>query len=389
MAATGVFVIVFGLALSLALILTPVAIYLGRRFRITSMAGGRRLNEGDLRGVPKLGGIVLYGSFVTTVLLAQFLPVPRMDPYEIIRLSGLLIGCTLTFIVGLLDDLFEFKSFWLFIAQFLAAGIAIVFQIFIEFFNNPLTGQQTDAWPFAVTVTLTFFWLVGMMNTVNWLDGLDGLAAGVAFIAGTMLFINGAFQVEPAQTSVSLLPLALMGASLGFLLYNFYPARIFMGGGAFLLGYILSTLSIIGGAKMAAILLVMGLPLLDSVWQVVNRLAQGKSPFTGDRGHVHFRLLDMGFSQRQIVVTYYLFCAFFGVLTLVIESQLYKFIAFGVMALLVIIGFALLLRSDQRRHKRCRARRGTAADVREDTAAPPPIQSSPPPRKGRRNIRRR
>lgn len=337
-----VFIIVFVLALSLALLLAPLAVYLGRRWGITAKPGGRRINEGDQRGVSKLGSIVLFGSFVTTVLVAQLLPVPRFDPNEIIRLTGLLLGSLLTFIVGLLDDIFEFRPLALFIAQYIAAAIAILFLIFIEFFNNPFTGQQTDPFPYLVTVILTFLWIVGMMNTVNWLDGLDGLAAGVAFIAGTLLFINSAFEVQPAQTSVSLLPLALMGASLGFLLYNFYPARLFMGGGAFFLGYVLATLSIIGGAKMATILLVMGLPLLDAAWQVVNRLAQGRSPFTGDRGHVHFRLLDMGFSQRQIVVAYYLFCSFFGLLTLVIESRLYKFVAFGVMALLVALGFALV-----------------------------------------------
>jgi UDP-GlcNAc:undecaprenyl-phosphate GlcNAc-1-phosphate transferase len=118
-----------------------------------------------------------------------------------------------------------------------------------------------------------------------------------------------------------------------------------MGGGAMLLGYLLGTLSIIGGAKMAAILLVMGLPLMDVAWQVVNRLRQGRSPFEGDRGHVHFRLLDMGFSQRQIVLVYYLFCAFFGILTLVIESQFYKFIALAVMLALVALGFVIVSRS--------------------------------------------
>jgi UDP-GlcNAc:undecaprenyl-phosphate GlcNAc-1-phosphate transferase len=344
----AVFIMVFALALSLALALAPLAVYLGRRFGIISIAGGRRINEGDRRGVPRLGSLVLFGSFMTTVIVAQFLPVPRMDPYEVIRLAGLLIGATLTFILGLMDDLFEFRSFAQFLMQFAAAAVAILFQIFIEFFNNPLSGQQTDPWPFIVTVTLTFFWIVGMMNTVNWLDGLDGLAGGVAFIAGTMLFINSAFQVSPPQTSVSLLPLALMGASLGFLLYNFYPARLFMGGGAFFMGYVLATLSIIGGAKMATILLVMGLPLIDAVWQVVYRLLRGRSPFEGDRGHVHFRLLDMGFTQRQIVLPYYAFCAFFGLLTLIIESRLYKFVAFGVMVLLVMIGIAVVMRSTPR-----------------------------------------
>lgn len=345
MNSTLAFVIVFVLAITISLAITPLALYLGQRFQIVSTPGGRRQNEGDLRRVSKLGGLALFSSFTVAVIVAQFLPVPRFDPYEVIRLVGLLLGGTVIFIVGLLDDIFDFKALPQFLGQFLAAGIAITFQIFIEYFNNPLTGQETEPWPFLVTVILSFFWLVGMMNTVNFLDGLDGLAVGVAFIAGAMLFINSAFRVQPPQTSVSLLPLALMGASLGFLLYNFYPAQIFMGGGAVYLGYLLGTLSIIGGAKMATILLVMGLPLLDVAWQAVNRLVRGRSPFEGDRGHVHFRLLDMGFSQRQIVLIYYFFCAFFGLLTLVADSQPFKFIALGVMIILVLIGFLLLARS--------------------------------------------
>ncbi len=347
MADWGIFLIVFILALAIALALNPLLDRLGRRWGIVTIPGGRRINEGDARRVSKLGGVSLYLGFTITVLLAQLLPVPRLDPYEIIRLTGLLLGGTIIFLVGLLDDIFHFNSFPQFLGQFLAAAIAIVFQIFIEMLNNPFSGTQTDPWPFIVTVTLSFFWMVMMMNTVNWLDGVDGLAGGVAFIAGAMLFINSAFRVEPPQTSVSLLPLALMGCSLGFVLYNFSPARIFMGGSAQYLGYLLATLSIIGGAKMATILLVMGLPLIDVMWQIVNRLRQGKSPFEGDRGHVHFRLLDLGFSQRQIAIYYYFFCAFFGMLTLITESQLFKFVALGVMLVLVSIGFIVLNRSRQ------------------------------------------
>jgi UDP-GlcNAc:undecaprenyl-phosphate GlcNAc-1-phosphate transferase len=339
------YVTVFILALGITLGVIPLLDRLGRRWGIVATPGGRRLSEGDQRRLSKLGGVSIYIGFTVTVLLAQLLPVPRLDPYEVVRLAGLLLGGTVIFIVGLLDDIFHFSSFPQFIGQFIAAAIAIGFQIFIEMLNNPFSGQQTEPWPFIVTVTLSFFWLVGMMNTVNWLDGVDGLAGGVAFIAGAMLFINSAFRAEPPQTSVSLLPLALMGCSLGFVLYNFYPARIFMGGGAIYMGYLLGTLSIIGGAKMATILLVMGLPLIDVVWQVINRLRQGRSPFEGDRGHVHFRLIDMGFGQRQIALVYYLFCAFFGILTLVIESQFYKFVALGVMFVLVMTGFVLLGRS--------------------------------------------
>ena len=336
------FGLVFGLALSTTLLLVPIADWVGRRFGITSKFGGRRQSEADARRVSKLGGVALYGGFVTAVLAAQILPVPRLDSYEVIRLSGLLIGGTVVFLVGLLDDIYDLSPLIQFLGQFLGAAIAIVFQIFIEYFNNPLTGAQTAPWPFWVTVAFSLFWLVGMMNTMNWLDGADGLAGGVTFIAGATLFINSAFRVEPAQTSVSLLHLALMGCTLGFVIYNFFPARIFMGGGATFLGYVLGALAIIGGAKMATILLVMGLPLVDSVWQVATRLREGRSPFSGDRGHLHFRLIDLGVSQRQIVVGDYLFCAFFGVLTLITASQVFKFAALGVMAAIVVGGFLFL-----------------------------------------------
>jgi UDP-GlcNAc:undecaprenyl-phosphate GlcNAc-1-phosphate transferase len=341
------FIIVFNLALCTTIMLMPVAISLGRHMGITAKPGGRRQSEGDYRRVSKLGGIALYGGFTLAVVAAQLLPVPRLDSYEVIRLIGLIAGGTLIFIVGIIDDKYELSYLPLFVAESVAAGIAISFQIFIEYLNNPLTGQQTDPWPFIVTVSLSYFWIVGMMNTVNWLDGMDGLAGGVAFIAGAMLFINSAFRVEPAQTSVSLLPLALMGAALGFLLYNFYPGRVQMGGSAYYLGYVLGTLSIIGGAKMATILLVMGLPVMDVAWQIMNRIRKGRNPAMGDRGHMHFRLQDIGFGQRQIVLLYYCFCTVFGVLTLVTTSQLFKAIALGVMFILIIIGFLVLSRLDQ------------------------------------------
>ncbi len=336
------YLVIVCLALGVTLLLIPLMDRLGRRWNIVSRYGGRRLSESDARRVSKLGGAALFGGFMVAVIAAQLMPVPRADPYEWIRLIGLIGGGVVIFGVGLLDDLFDLSPFQQFIGQFAAAAIAITFQIFIEFFNNPLTGQQTDPWAYWVTVTISFFWLVGMMNTVNWLDGADGLAGGVAVIAGLILFLNSAFRVEPAQASVSLLHLALVGSALGFLIHNFHPARIVMGGGAPFLGYVLGCLAIIGGAKMATILLVMGLPLLDSVWQVVNRVLRGKNPFTGDRGHLHFRLQDMGVSTRTMVLGYYVFCAFFGGLTLITESQAFKFIALGVMVLITLAGFALI-----------------------------------------------
>ena len=331
------FIIVFNTAFATALLIVPLARYLSLRFGVTSVPGGRRQER---IAMPTLGGMVIFGGFTVAVILAQFIPIERSDPYEIFRLAGLILGSAIIFALGVADDLFGLNWFQIFLGQILTSAIAIIFQIFIAFFNNPFTGAQTEAWSPIVTVALTLFWLVLMMNTVNLVDGSDGLAGGIALIAALVLFLNSAVRQEPPQTSISLLPLALAGALLGFLIHNFYPARIYMGGSAWFLGYVLGTLSIIGGAKMATILLVMGLPLMDLGWQIVNRVRHGNNPFSGDRGHLHFRLLDNGiFTPRQMALVYYSICAFFGFLTLVTTSQMFKFIAFAFMLICIAIGF--------------------------------------------------
>jgi len=331
------FIIVFNTALATALLIVPLARHLSLRFGVTSVPGGRRQER---VAMPKLGGLVLFGGFTVAVILAQFIPIERGDPYEVFRLAGLILGSAVIFLLGIVDDIFGLNWFQIFLSQIFTSAIAIVFQIFIAFFNNPFTGQQTTEWAPIVTVALTLFWLVLMMNTVNLLDGSDGLACGIALIAAVVLFLNSAVRQSPPQTSISLLPLALAGALLGFLIHNFYPARLYMGGSAWFLGYVLGTLSIIGGAKMATILLVMGLPLMDLGWQILNRVRHGKNPFSGDRGHLHFRLLDYGiFTPRQLALVYYSICAFFGFLTLVTASQMFKFIAFAFMLVCIAIGF--------------------------------------------------
>ncbi len=331
------FVIVFNSALVTALLAIPLARFLSFRFGITSVPGGRRQERISM---PKLGGLAIFLGFMVGIIVAQYVAIERQDPNEIIRLAGLIIGSIVIFILGVVDDVYDLNYIQLFAGQALTSAIAIGFQIFIEFFNNPFSGAQTDPWSPVVTVALTMFWLVLMMNTVNLLDGSDGLAGGIALIAGIVLFLNSAFRLEPPQTSVSLLPLALTGALLGFLIHNFCPARVYMGGSAWFLGYALGSLSIIGGAKMATILLVMGLPLMDLGWQMVNRMRHGNNPFRGDRGHLHFRLQDSGMlSPRQIALSYYAVCALFGFLTLVTTSELFKFIAFAVMLVFIAIGF--------------------------------------------------
>jgi UDP-GlcNAc:undecaprenyl-phosphate GlcNAc-1-phosphate transferase len=344
--------LIFALAFLISLILTPLAGRLGERWGLVDIPGGRHKHP---KPISRIGGVPLFIAFVSAVLISQaFVVTPwgggsplaaglgvlRTDPKEVFRLIGLLLGSTVIFLAGLYDDWRDLPPAAQYLAQLAAAAIAVAFLILIEYINDPVSGLQTPDFPYVVTVTVSIFWLGLMMNTVNWLDGLDGLAVGVVAIACLVLFGNAIFRLEPAQHSVAVLPVALLGAALGFLPFNFSPARVFLGScGAYFLGFALGALSIIGGAKMASILLVMGLPLLDLAWQVVNRISRGRNPVEGDRGHLHFRLADMGISQRVVVMGYYLFSAAFGGLALAIPSRLYKLIALLAMIGLSAAGF--------------------------------------------------
>ncbi|MGQ9489256.1 MAG: glycosyltransferase family 4 protein [Anaerolineae bacterium] len=329
------FGLIFAIGLIVSAVLAPLTQQLGRRFGIADRPGGRRRHQGE---VSRLGGIAMFAGFILAVwatlwLPASFLP-PRLDPKELTRLTGLLIGSTAIFLFGLADDRLQFPSRPQYVAQFLASLIAIVFIIFIERVNNPLgDGQIVFPWP--VVGALTIFWFMGMMNTVNWLDGLDGLAAGVSAIVAAFIAIH---MIREGQLSVALLPLALLGATLGFLPYNFNPARIFMGSnGSYFLGWALAALGIIGGAKVATVLLAMGLPILDVAWLIYSRRRRGGKASEAGRDHLHHRLLDIGLSQRQIVLGYYAFCAAFGALALFLESRLQKLVALGILALAALV----------------------------------------------------
>lgn len=315
------YAVVFAVAAVAAAVLTPFSAWIGRRLGLVDRPGGRRTHRGE---VPRLGGLALFLAFVIALGIGQAFRIPTADPNESRRLLGLILGSLWMFLVGLADDRWDLSPAVQILAQLVAGGIAIATLIFIERANNPLTDEVLVFPPILVGL-LTLFWVAGMINTVNWLDGLDGLAAGVGAILCIVLAVH---MHRTGQPSVAILPLALLGATVGFLPYNFHPARVFMGStGAFFLGYALAALGIIAGARVATVLLVMGVPIVDVAWQILNRLRHRRSPARADRGHLHYRLLDLGLSQRTIVLAYWAFCGLFGLLALSISSRLYKLIA--------------------------------------------------------------
>jgi UDP-GlcNAc:undecaprenyl-phosphate GlcNAc-1-phosphate transferase len=326
-----IYLLTLAISFILALALVPVVMWAARRWDVVDRPGGRRQHRG---AIPRMGGVAIYGGFVGANLLVRALPEAWLpattDPNEAFRWLGLMVGATFVVAFGLLDDKYGFKSGPQYLAQIAAGAIAIFFTIFIERINNPF-GPGQIVFPWYVIWPLTIFWFMGFINTVNFLDGVDGLAAAVAGVVAVVLAIH---MYRTGQASVMLIALALLGSVLGFLLFNWPPAKIFMGSaGSYLLGFTLAALGLIAGARVATVLLVMGLPIMDVAWLIWWRWRHHKPLFQGDRNHLHFRLLDKGFTPRQIVLGYVAFGAVFGAISLMTASTTVKLLALIALAL--------------------------------------------------------
>ncbi len=334
--------LVFGVAWGVALIASPLVARLGRRLGIVDRPGGRRAHQGE---IPRLGGVAIFLAFGAAMGVAAWRGILTVgySADDFTRLIGLLVGGVGAFLFGLADDRFDLSPGMQFACQFLLALVAVGTLLWLERFTLPVLGLVALSdypWGAGVYVPLTVLWVMGMINTVNWLDGLDGLAAGVGSILCLVLAIH---MHRVPQPSVALLPMALLGALAGFLPYNFAPARIFLGSaGAFFLGYSLGGLGLIAGGRVATALLVMGLPIVDVAWLIFDRVRRHRSPVQADRGHLHFRLLDLGLSARTIVLLYWGFCALFGLLALTISSRIYKLLALAGVGVGVVAALAWL-----------------------------------------------
>lgn len=344
------YLVVFFGALIAAALLTPITRKVALNQGLVAEPGGRRKHSGS---IPLLGGVAVLGAWVLGILLVYTL-LPPLEAQDAFRLRGVILGSFIVAAGGLLDDWRDLKPWAQLSVQFIGAAIAIGHLVFIEVFTSPvgaasfwtippvswfltLDGSLVWIWrPLAILFTI--FWVVGMINAINWLDGLDGLAAGVCTIAA-LLFAWHSYRL--GQTTVALFPLALAGALLGFLPFNFAPAKIFLGtAGAYFLGYQIATLSILSPAKLSTALLVLAVPILDVAWQIIDRLRRGQNPLQGDRGHLHFRLSDGGLPTRWIVIGYYIVAISFGLVAIASSSGLFKLLFWLVLCAAV---FTLLI----------------------------------------------
>ena len=298
----------------IALISTPVVRSLAVRVGAVDVPkDGRRMHD---HPIPRMGGLAIFFGFILSVLI--FLP---LTP----QLQGMLLGGVVIVILGIFDDIFALPAMPKFLVQIGAALIAVLFGNTIEVLSNPNIFSSDPFWVLGwLEIPISVLWIVGITNAVNLIDGLDGLACGVSTISSMTLMV---IALRVAEPDVAILTAALAGGCIGFLPYNLNPAKIFMGDtGSTFLGFILAVVSIQGLFKFYAIIsfavpfLMLGLPIFDTCFAIIRRLAKGQSPMAPDRGHIHHRLIDMGFSQKQAVATLYVISAILGLSAVVLTT---------------------------------------------------------------------
>lgn len=274
----------------------------------------RRMHK---KPVPRLGGLAIFMGFMVSILL--FASIDH-------EMQGILLGAVIIVVLGVVDDMTPLRAYFKFIVQIVAALVAVFHGVVIETLSNPNIFSQSPYWNLGwIAIPVTVLWIVGITNAVNLIDGLDGLACGVSTISAlTMLVI----ALLVSESGVAVIMASLVGACLGFMPYNRNPAKMFMGDtGSTFLGYILATISIQGLFKYYAIVsfavpfLILGLPMFDTLFAIIRRLAHGQNPMAPDRGHIHHRLIDMGLNQKQAVAALYVVSSILGLSAVVLTAS--------------------------------------------------------------------
>ena len=320
-------------AFLIALILTPVVRNLA--VKMGAVDDPRKDKDPERRmhsdPVPRMGGLAIVLGFLLSTLI--FVP---MTP----QLQGALLGAVIIVVLGVFDDIYDLRAKFKLAVQLFAALIAVLTGNVIEYISNPNLFSADPYWKLGIlSIPVTVLWIVAITNAVNLIDGLDGLACGVSSISSLTLLVIALLLGEP---TVALLVAALAGGCLGFLPYNMNPAKIFMGDtGSTFLGYILAVISVQGLFKMYTLIsfvvpfLLFGLPIFDTCFAFIRRIAHGQSPMHADRSHVHHRLIDMGFSQKQAVAVLYVITAILGLSAVVLTTS------GAVKAMLLLFAFAV------------------------------------------------
>ncbi len=296
------------------------------------------LHHTHVKPMVRLGGIAIFLAFLIPFLLTLDLDTPRI---------GLVLSISIIFLVGLLDDVFNLKAWTKIAFQFIAIAVAIYFGIHIGQVANPFGGIiiLTPFWD----ILFTTAWLLLITNALNLFDGLDGLAAGVTSIFSITLFWLSLFIVVN-QPETAVIAVILLGVMLGFLRWNWHPAKIFMGdSGSTMLGFLIATLAIISGAKLATAALVLAFPIIDAIWAFVRRVRQKKHPFLPDKEHLHHRLLSVGVTHKNVVLIILFMVALLGFTSLLSGTKIKLILMAGVVVFTIILIRSIILAQRRKR----------------------------------------
>ncbi|SCY87577.1 MraY family glycosyltransferase [Alkaliphilus peptidifermentans] len=321
----------FFLALMISYILTPYAKKLAYKIGAVDVPkDNRRVHT---KPIPRMGGLAIYVAFALTALI--MLPINR-------SFIGILIGATLITIIGIIDDVKQISAKYKLLVQIIAAVIVVYSGVSIKYISVPFLETGISFGQYSGIVTI--FWIIGITNAVNLIDGLDGLAAGVSVIASVTLAI---VAYTHGQVGVAMLLIILAGGAVGFLPYNFNPAEIFMGDtGSLLIGFLLASVSIEGVIKSATTIavaipvLALGVPVFDTAFAIARRLVNKRPIMEADKGHLHHKLLDYGLSQRQTVLTLYFISMVLGGSAVYISdtSKTTAYLVLLTIGLLIVLG---------------------------------------------------
>ncbi|MCL1996093.1 MAG: undecaprenyl/decaprenyl-phosphate alpha-N-acetylglucosaminyl 1-phosphate transferase [Defluviitaleaceae bacterium] len=330
-----VYLVAFLAAFSVSLLTTPLAKKISIKYNAIDYPKKRGLHTVPM---PRMGGLSLVFGFMTAMLIL----VPFIEDFRTIQFGGFIAGAFIIVALGIADDIHNLNAKVKFLVQLLAALVAVFTGTRIEMIMWPMFIEPEIMETFSIPFTV--LWIVGVTNAVNFIDGLDGLAAGVSSICGFFLMILCILTGSPMAVVFTA---ALTGSSMGFLPRNFNPAEVYMGDtGATFLGYVLAASSVIGLFKTYTLLavliavLALSLPILDTLFAIVRRLLNHKPPMAADRGHLHHRLIDKGYTQKQSVLILYVISAATGGLSLLLVLE--NNAAFAV-ALIFLIIMALMI----------------------------------------------
>lgn len=313
----------------ISLTLTVISIYgiilFTKKIKWLGRVGLRHIHKGN---ISRLGGLVM-------IVVFDFVILVNRDLFITPQLYGFLISNIILLLVYFWDDLGEIRWKIQLFGQIAVSVFVFIMGVRIYYVTNPLSGgilRLDSSLGVVFSVVIVIFWLVLLMNAVNWADGIDGLSSGITFITVTTIFFLS-FRSEVNQPPIAIMCAILMGTILGFLMFNFYPSEILAGTtGAMFMGFSLAVLAIFAGTKIATSLLVLAIPIIDFFWVIIERIKNKKSIFIPDRNHLHYKLMELGWSQRKIVLGYWLITAIIACVALNTRA-----IGKGITLLLVLI----------------------------------------------------